>query len=722
MKLRPYYWTVSIWILTLLAVMTQVWSASHTGYSGMVTIDRRVKPVVTSLEPSAGSTKGGTTVNVKGDKFYAGLTTVKLSGKAINPVSIKSEMELSFKTPADSAGLVDLEVFNPDGISSKLSQAFKYEVPIVKMVEVKATADTLVANGVASTQITIRLLDQNGELVTDETVNLLADRGAIAAQAINNKDGTYTATYKSSQTFGLANITAATTTGDKLGKVELTLTQRQVSAEKSTVSLDRNWAMIGQEGAVLTVKVVDKQGLVMEGQTVTAEVEPAEKATVGIAKTTDKQGETQLRIQSVTAGDRKITVQVGEVVLTSTASVKFTSNQVENVLINAGGVRKVGELITVSLTLQNAAKLPVSGQRVQVVVEPEAGVTLTQPTQDSDVHGKLEAKLFSQTAGLKMLKVRSGDTTLENSAAITFQAGAVEKVKITAGKTWMMPGTNTILTVTVTDQYDNALKGESVKLTSTLGQVGTITDNEDGTYGAAFTAPDKTGQAIVTATVATKNADLGFTVAELAGDVNGDNSVNIFDLVMVASMFGRAGQGLSGDVTVDGLVNIFDLVQVTGYFGKRVLAAAPSLLVEKLTFTNQQKRHIQSAIVELEEMPARSAAEELAFSFLKAMLPERLPEQTQLLPNYPNPFNPETWIPFELNQDSDVSLTIYEAAGRLVRHLDLGVQPAGAYLQRDRAIYWDGRTQSGEQVASGTYFYTLKTADYVSTQKMIILK
>ena len=72
--------------------------------------------------------------------------------------------------------------------------------------------------------------------------------------------------------------------------------------------------MIGQEGAVLTVKVVDKQGLVMEGQTVTAEVEPAEKATVGIAKTTDKQGETQLRIQSVTAGDRKITVHVGEVV------------------------------------------------------------------------------------------------------------------------------------------------------------------------------------------------------------------------------------------------------------------------------------------------------------------------------------------------------------------------------------------------------------------------
>ena len=111
MKSRQYYWTVSIWILTLLAAVPPVWSASYTGYSGVVTIDRRVKPVVTSLEPSAGTTKGGTSVTVKGDKFYAGLTTVKLAGQAISPVSVKSETELSFKTPAGSAGLVDLEVF-----------------------------------------------------------------------------------------------------------------------------------------------------------------------------------------------------------------------------------------------------------------------------------------------------------------------------------------------------------------------------------------------------------------------------------------------------------------------------------------------------------------------------------------------------------------------------------------------------------------------------------
>jgi hypothetical protein len=117
-------------------------------------------------------------------------------------------------------------------------------------------------------------------------------------------------------------------------------------------------------------------------------------------------------------------------------------------------------------------------------------------------------------------------------------------------------------------------------------------------------------------------------------------------------------------------------------------------------------------------------AEDMANAYVRIDISPSLflPEYTRLLQNYPNPFNPETWIPFELSQDSEVSLIIYDIAGRQIRRLDLGFQPAGTYLQRDQAIYWDGRTQSGEQVASGTYFYTLKTEDYVSTQKMIILK
>ncbi|MCG9132010.1 T9SS type A sorting domain-containing protein [Candidatus Poribacteria bacterium] len=99
-----------------------------------------------------------------------------------------------------------------------------------------------------------------------------------------------------------------------------------------------------------------------------------------------------------------------------------------------------------------------------------------------------------------------------------------------------------------------------------------------------------------------------------------------------------------------------------------------------------------------------------------------LPEQTGLLPNYPNPFNPETWIPYQLATPADVSLTIYDIQGGVVRDLDLGHQRAGMYHSRARAAFWDGRNAVGEPVASGVYFYTLTTGDFNATRKMLIRK
>ena len=99
-----------------------------------------------------------------------------------------------------------------------------------------------------------------------------------------------------------------------------------------------------------------------------------------------------------------------------------------------------------------------------------------------------------------------------------------------------------------------------------------------------------------------------------------------------------------------------------------------------------------------------------------------VPDLTRLLQNYPNPFNPETWIPFELSQDAEVSITIYDVGGLLVRNLEVGFQPAGIYSSRDKAIYWDGKTETGEAVASGIYFYNIKLGDYSETRRMVILK
>ena len=100
----------------------------------------------------------------------------------------------------------------------------------------------------------------------------------------------------------------------------------------------------------------------------------------------------------------------------------------------------------------------------------------------------------------------------------------------------------------------------------------------------------------------------------------------------------------------------------------------------------------------------------------------QLPKTTELLSNFPNPFNPETWIPYQLAKPSDVSITIYDIRGNVVRQLDIGHQKVGFYTSRSRAAYWDGRNAVGERVANGVYFYLLKAGDYAATRKMLILK
>ena len=107
---------------------------------------------------------------------------------------------------------------------------------------------------------------------------------------------------------------------------------------------------------------------------------------------------------------------------------------------------------------------------------------------------------------------------------------------------------------------------------------------------------------------------------------------------------------------------------------------------------------------------------------LTAQITVMASRENALMANFPNPFNPETWIPYELEKPADVTLTIYALNGRKVRRLALGYQPAGLYQSRSRAAYWDGRNDFGEGVASGVYFYTLTASDFSATRKMLILK
>ncbi len=98
------------------------------------------------------------------------------------------------------------------------------------------------------------------------------------------------------------------------------------------------------------------------------------------------------------------------------------------------------------------------------------------------------------------------------------------------------------------------------------------------------------------------------------------------------------------------------------------------------------------------------------------------PRVSQLHQNFPNPFNPETWIPYQLKEDSHVEVRIYSLTGQLVRTLSLGRKPAGFYVDRQKAAYWDGRNEAGEHVASGVYFYSIKAGDLTTNRKMVVAR
>lgn len=208
----------------------------------------------------------------------------------------------------------------------------------------------------------------------------------------------------------------------------------------------------------------------------------------------------------------------------------------------------------------------------------------------------------------------------------------------------------------------------------------------------------------------------------LVGDANGDGSVNILDLVLVASASGKSGD-TTADINSDGIVNIQDLVVIANGFGS--VSAAPS--AEALT-TSQVEQWLKLAKHAVSTHPIQTSLSEQAFSYergiqvLEQFHRMLLPKETTLLANYPNPFNPETWIPYQLAKASDVNITIYDTHGTLVRQYDLGHQAAGSYQSRSRAVYWDGTNALGEAVASDVYFYTLTTDDFSATRRMLILK
>ena len=222
-------------------------------------------------------------------------------------------------------------------------------------------------------------------------------------------------------------------------------------------------------------------------------------------------------------------------------------------------------------------------------------------------------------------------------------------------------------------------------------------------------------------------------------DVNQDGDVNKVDLYLVTLAITGSTPDINedgavdaldeeaADVNQDGSRDINDLRFVFDYLDRPVNLSAPSSNAETLALELSllERLDAEKVRVQLQILHATSDGtlqHQQAIAFLQEVLTRIQPNQTRLLPNYPNPFNPETWIPYQLARGSDVRITIYDTQGAVVRHLELGYRAEGYYTTRGKAAHWDGRNDIGERVASGIYFYQLETDDVSLLRKMVILK
>ena len=209
-------------------------------------------------------------------------------------------------------------------------------------------------------------------------------------------------------------------------------------------------------------------------------------------------------------------------------------------------------------------------------------------------------------------------------------------------------------------------------------------------------------------------------------DVNEDGSVDATDTALVTAALGQTGDDIVNtrtDVNWDGTVDADDVTLVTHH----ISGGAPSItgmfsLLDKKTLEKLNPGTLQSYLDILRTESDGSPRYLRAIAIVESILANIHPNKTQLLANYPNPFNPETWIPYHLANPSNVRITIYDMRGIIIRDLDIGHQQAGYYTSRNRAAHWEGTNEIGERVSSGVYFYQLQAGNRSYLRKMLILK
>ena len=354
-------------------------------------------------------------------------------------------------------------------------------------------------------------------------------------------------------------------------------------------------------------------------------------------------------------------------------------------------------------------------------VAPLVGLNLTGTEQNIGLDLRFNRLSYASiNIHIPAIQTKGVEVEFDDKAYPVVQKISGDNQEAFAGK-----APSSLFVVKVIDEKGKPMRGVSVTFTVNAGDrkiTGTTTTTDaNGRAQTMLTLGWTPGINTVHVLVEGIHSEAIFTATvilpenRIAADVNADAVVDIEDLVLVAATIGMTPpEGIlpNTDVNGDGIVNKEDIALVLA-----ALESAPASPASIWTAANLQ-RWIDNA----KQHNISDPTFRRGIAVLEQLLATLQPKANALLANYPNPFNPETWIPYHLAQPAEVTLQIYAINGALVRTLILGHQPAGIYEHRSRAAYWDGKNTQGELVASGVYFYTLTAGEFTATRKMLIRK
>ena len=659
-------------------------------------------PILERVASEDGIITGGDVVQLIGENFQEG-TSVTVGGHKILNVDFVSPTELTITIPEDAVGAVEIVVTNPDGQSTTIDVQIEPRPP-APILERVASEDGIITGGDV-----VQLIGENFQEGTSVTVG---------GHKILNVD------------FVSPTELTITIPEDAVGAVEIVVTNPDGQSTTIDVQIEP------RPPAPILERVASEDGIITGGKTaqlIGENFQEGASVTVG--------GNEILNVDFVSPTELTITIPedaVGavEIVVTNPDGQSTTIDVQIEPRPPAPILERVASedgIITVGKTAQLIGENFQEGASVTVGGNEILNVDFVSPTE-------LTITIPEDAVGAVEIVVTNPDgqsTTIDVQIEPRPPAPILERVAsedgiITVGKTAQLIGENFQEGASVTVGGNEILNVGFVsptELTITIPQ-GTV-----GVVEIVITNPD--GQ----------SATIEFAYVELLPeDINRDGVIDIIDLVQVGRMFTQTGEGLAADVDGNDAVDIFDLVRVARRFNQSsIVAAAPSAHIASQKFNYsaahqsiQQTgthgrttamdsdviRRLRSALAELERISDVMPEVRLGADLLRNWLAANagIPTKTQLLPNYPNPFNPETWIPYHLSHDTDATLSIYDAKGALVRQFDLGHRSAGFYTDKGHAVYWDGDNERGESVASGTYFYQLRAGDYTALRRMVILK